>query len=45
MKLRKKAKLRYQIANNVFEKNQAEGMASVRPKLLNIYAITAADLA
>lgn len=33
LKLRKKAKLRYQIANNEFEKNQAEGKASIRPKI------------
>lgn len=32
-KLSKKAKLRYQIAINEFEKTQAEGKASVRPKL------------
>jgi 2-polyprenyl-6-methoxyphenol hydroxylase-like FAD-dependent oxidoreductase len=33
MKLRKKAKLRYQIAMNEFEKIQGEGKASVRPKV------------
>jgi salicylate hydroxylase len=33
VKLRKKARLRYQLANNEFEKNQAEGKASVRPKI------------
>jgi 2-polyprenyl-6-methoxyphenol hydroxylase-like FAD-dependent oxidoreductase len=33
LRLRKKARLRYQIAINEFEKNQAEGKASVRPKL------------
>lgn len=32
-RLRKKARLRYQIAINEFEKNQGEGIASVRPKL------------
>ncbi len=33
LKLRKKARLRYQIANSEFEKDQAEGKASVRPKI------------
>jgi len=33
LKLRKKSKLRYQIAMNEFEKAQAEGKASVRPKI------------
>ena len=33
LKLRKKARLRYQIANIEFEKNQAEGKASIRPKI------------
>lgn len=33
LRLRKKARLRYQIANNEFEKKQAEGKASVRPKI------------
>ena len=33
LKLRKKSRLRYQIANNEFEKNQAEGKASIRPKI------------
>jgi salicylate hydroxylase len=33
LKLRKKARLRYQIAINEFEKTLAEGKASVRPKL------------
>jgi len=33
LKLRKKAKIRYQLANNEFEKTQAEGKASVRPKI------------
>ena len=33
LKLRKKARLRYQIAINEFEKNRAEGKISVRPKI------------
>jgi len=33
MRLRKKSKLRYQIAINEFEKTQGEGKASVRPKI------------
>lgn len=33
MKLRKKARLRYQIAIKEFEKSQAEGMNSIRPKI------------
>jgi salicylate hydroxylase len=33
LKLRKKAKLRYQIAINEFEKTKGEGKASVRPKI------------
>lgn len=33
VKLRKKAKLRHQIANDEFEKMQAEGKTSVRPKV------------
>jgi len=33
LKLRKKARLRYQIATLEFEKNQAEGKASIRPKI------------
>ena len=33
LKLRKKARLRYQIAINEFEKTQGEGKASVRPKV------------
>ncbi len=33
LKLRKKAKLRYQIAINEFEKAKAEGKASLRPKI------------
>jgi len=32
-KLRKKARLRYETANNEFEKTQAEGKTSVRPKV------------
>ena len=33
LRFRKKSKLRYQIAMNEFEKTQAEGKASVRPKV------------
>ena len=33
LRLRKQARLRYQIANDEFEKNQAEGKFSVRPKI------------
>jgi len=33
LRLRKKARLRYQIATNEFEKNQAEGKDSIRPKI------------
>lgn len=33
LKLRKKSKLRYQLAINEFEKNKSEGKASVRPKI------------
>ncbi|MDP1609397.1 MAG: NAD(P)/FAD-dependent oxidoreductase [Chlamydiales bacterium] len=33
LRLRKKAKIRYQIAMNEFEKNKGEGKPSVRPKL------------
>lgn len=33
MRLRKKSRLRYQIAMNEFEKTQEEGKASVRPKI------------
>lgn len=33
LKLRKKARLRHQIAYNEFEKNQAEGKDAVRPKI------------
>ena len=33
MRFRKKAKLRYQIANNICDKNQAERKVSVRPKI------------
>jgi hypothetical protein len=33
LRLRKKARLRYQIAINEFEKTQDEGKASVRPKV------------
>ena len=32
-KLRKKSRLRYEIATNEFKKNQAEGKASVHPKI------------
>jgi hypothetical protein len=33
LRLRQKARLRYQTATNEFEKNQAEGKASIRPKV------------
>lgn len=33
LKLRKKARLRYQLATHEFEKNQVEGKASFRPKI------------
>ena len=33
LRLRRKSKLRYEIAMNEFEKNRSEGKASVRPKI------------